>query len=209
MESVSDATATRPGRGRPRLFDEEAVLDKLTALFWQKGYSQTSVADLVEVSGVHKSSLYSTFGTKDELFATILRRYLDTQMNMFSDLIALAGPGIDGIHAFLDLLRSNIASGAGHRGCLLINSSAELSGTAPGFENFGVEHRKGTWNQIRALISQAEPVDMTDGHLTDQRTDVFVTFMLGLAITTRGGADEAELSRIVDSMHATVESWRT
>ncbi len=209
MESVSDATTTRPGRGRPRLFDEEAVLDELTALFWQKGYSQTSVADLVEVSGVHKSSLYSTFGTKDELFATILRRYFDTQMNMFSELIDLAGPGIDGIHTFLDLLRNNVSSGAGQHGCLLINTSAELCGTAPGFEDFGVGHRKEMGNRIRALISQAEPDGMTDGHLTDQRTDVFVTFMLGLAITTRGGGDQAELSRIVASMHATVETWRS
>ncbi|MGB5523380.1 MAG: helix-turn-helix domain-containing protein, partial [Polyangiales bacterium] len=52
-------------RGRPRLFDEGAVLDELTALFWRKGYSQTSMADLVDASGVHKSSLYSTFGTKE------------------------------------------------------------------------------------------------------------------------------------------------
>ncbi|MFT7502022.1 MAG: hypothetical protein ACI91Q_000825, partial [Gammaproteobacteria bacterium] len=40
-------TSSRRPRGRPRLFDEEAVLDQLTALFWDKGYSQTSVSDLV------------------------------------------------------------------------------------------------------------------------------------------------------------------
>ena len=58
-------------RGRPRLFDEEAVLDELTGLFWEKGYAQTSMADLVHASGVHKSSLYSTFGSKEELFSKI------------------------------------------------------------------------------------------------------------------------------------------
>jgi AcrR family transcriptional regulator len=200
-------TNTRP-RGRPRLFDEDAVLEELTELFWRKGYSQTSMADLVDVSGVHKSSLYSTFGTKDELFATIMRRYLDAQMNMFSDLIVRAGPGFDGIHAFLDLLPSTVASGNGQHGCLLINTSAELGGSAPGFEDFAVAQRKEMWNRMRVLISHAERPNTTDQRLTDQRTDVFVTFMMGYAITTRGGADQAELERIVDSMHATVETWR-
>ena len=73
---------TRP-RGRPRLFDEETVLDEVTSLFWRKGYSQTSVADLVAASGVHKPSLYRVFGTKEQLFARVLRRYMAARMEMF------------------------------------------------------------------------------------------------------------------------------
>ncbi len=93
-------TNTR-SRGRPRLFDEDAVLDEFTELFWRKGYSQTSMTDLVDASGVHKSSLYSTFGTKEELFAKILRRYFAGRMDAMSALVDRAGPGVDGIHAFL------------------------------------------------------------------------------------------------------------
>lgn len=201
------STSTR-SRGRPRLFDEEAVLDQLTALFWQKGYSQTSMAHLVDASGVHKSSLYSTFGTKEALFAKILRRYLEGQMEGISELVDRAGPGIDGIHAFLELMRSELTSATGRRGCLLCNTSTELSGSAPGFEDFGVEYRKALRQRLRGLISQAEHGG-TDSHsVTDQRTDLFMTFMLGLNITVRGGADENEIGRVIDAMQATIDTWR-
>ena len=200
-------TNTR-SRGRPRLFHEEAVLDELTALFWRKGYSQTSMADLVDASGVHKSSLYSTFGTKEELFAKILQRYLADRMDMFSKLVEQAGPGIDGIHAFLELLRGDLVSGTSRHGCLLVNSSTELSGTAPGFEDFGVAFRKELRARLRRLIGQAEPNGTIGKTLTDQRTDLFVTFLFGLNLTARGGADENEIGRVIDAMHATVDTWR-
>jgi len=201
------STSTR-SRGRPRLFDEEAVLDELTALFWRKGYSQTSMADLVDASGVHKSSLYSTFGTKEELFAKILQRYLADRMDMFSALVEQAGPGIDGIHAFLELLRGDLVSGASRQGCLLVNSSSELSGTAPGFEGFGVAFRKALRERLRGLIRQAEPEGTSSNSVADQRTDLFMTFMFGLNLTVRGGADENEIGRVIDAMHATIDTWR-
>ena len=200
-------TNTR-SRGRPRLFHEEAVLDELTALFWRKGYSQTSMADLVDASGVHKSSLYSTFGTKEELFAKILRRYFAGRMDMISALVDRAGPGVDGIHAFLELLRSDLVSDSSQHGCLLVNTSSELSGTAPGFEHFGVEFRKALRERLRALIRQAEPEGTASSRVTDQRTDLFMTFMLGLNLTVRGGADKNEIGRVIDAMQATVDTWR-
>lgn len=196
-------------RGRPRLFDEEAVLDELTALFWEKGYSQTSMADLVEASGVHKSSLYSTFGSKDELFSKILHRYLKGRMEALSALIEEAGPGIEGIHGFLDLIRGNIVSSGNRQGCLLVNSSSELHGSAPGFENFGAEYRAALRERIRKLIQQAEPENVPNSVLTDQRTDLFITFMAGLNVTVRGGADEREIDRTIDAMHATVDTWQS
>ena len=202
------STMNTRSRGRPRLFDEDAVLDQLTELFWRKGYSQTSMADLVDASGVHKSSLYSTFGSKEELFARILQRYLDARMDMFSKLVEQAGPGIDGIHAFLERLRGDLVSGTGQWGCLLVNSSSELSGTAPGFEDFGVAFRKELRERLRGLIRQAEPEGTATNNVTDQRTDLFMTFMFGLNLTVRGGAHENEIGRVVDAMHATVDTWR-
>ena len=210
-ERVSETTTTsqRRSRGRPRLFDEEAALDQLTALFWEKGYSQTSMADLVEASGMHKSSLYSTFGSKDELFATILRRYYEDRMAMFSSVIEMAGDGFDAIHNFLDMMLDDLVSGPGQHGCLLVNTSVELSGSTPGFENFAVTYRAAIRDVLRELVARAEPAGCIDDRLTDLRTDLLQTFMLGMISATRSGADETELRRLMASMYATVDTWRS
>jgi AcrR family transcriptional regulator len=201
-------TAARRTRGRPRLFDEEAVLDQLTALFWEKGYSQTSVSDLVSASGVHKSSLYSTFGSKDEVFATILRRYFETRMTRFRSLIEAAGPGVDGIHSFLELVKEETQTEVGHQGCLLINSSIELHGNAPGFEGFAQEYRTAMRDALLGLVGQAQPEAGPDDRVTQQRTDVILTFLFGVLSSARGGAEAAEIGRVIDSMHAMVDTWR-
>ncbi len=200
--TMTEATA-RP-RGRPRLFDEETALDDLTALFWQQGYSQTSVADLVEASGVHKPTLYRVFGSKEELFARILRRYLATRMDMFSALIDHCGPGIDGIHAFLSLIRDDVVSGSSRHGCLLVASSTELGGSTPGFADFGPAYRAALRERIGTLVAKAGGAQ----ELIDQRTELLVTWFMGLDVTTRGAGSEAEIDRIIDSMHATVDTWR-
>jgi len=208
---VSDLN-TKPA-GRPRQFDEEAVLDQLTDLFWRNGYANTSVADMVAISGVHKPSLYRAFGSKEALFARILHRYLDARLAMFAAIIEEVRPGVDGIHEFLDRLRFDLSSGDIPKGCLIVSSSTELFGTTVGFERFGAVHREGLRDRIRVLITRAEPGAgaPTGGSVeaaTDHRTDLFITFMLGLDVRLRGGADDSEVDRAIDAMHATVETWR-
>jgi AcrR family transcriptional regulator len=190
-------------RGRPRSFDEETVLDELTALFWRKGYTQTSIADLVEVSGVHKPSLYRIFGTKEELFAKLLRRYLDARMSMFGMLIDNVEPGIEGIHTFLSLLRDDVISGTSQHGCLLVISSVELEGTAPGFDNFGPAYRTALGKHVLQLVTRAGGTD----EVINQRTDLLVTWLMGLDVTTRGASNNAEIDRIINAMHATIDTW--
>ena len=60
---------------RPKVFDEQKILDKAMNLSWRKGYHATSAQDLVEELGISRSSLYDTFGFKHELFVKALMKY--------------------------------------------------------------------------------------------------------------------------------------
>ena len=61
--------------GRNISFNKEHALDKAMHLFWEKGYDATSISDLIEAMGVSRSTLYSSFGDKDELFKLVLEHY--------------------------------------------------------------------------------------------------------------------------------------
>ena len=56
-------------------FDEDEVLDAAMTLFWERGYRGVSMTDLVSELGVSRSSLYDTFGQKEDLFRQALLRY--------------------------------------------------------------------------------------------------------------------------------------
>jgi AcrR family transcriptional regulator len=66
--------------GRPRGFDEEAVTREAVALFSGRPYDGLSVDDLVTGLGVHRNSLYKTFGSKRGLYLTALRWYLRNEL---------------------------------------------------------------------------------------------------------------------------------
>ena len=60
---------------RPREFDPQAALQTAIQVFWEKGYADTSVGEIVKRSGVAKYGIYGTFGNKEELFKKVLTQY--------------------------------------------------------------------------------------------------------------------------------------
>jgi TetR/AcrR family transcriptional repressor of nem operon len=66
--------------GRPRGFDEAAVVRAAAALFAERAYDGVSVDDLVAHLGVHRNSLYKTFGSKRGLYLAALRWHVRDQV---------------------------------------------------------------------------------------------------------------------------------
>src|SRR5215469_6285152 len=75
---VKKSSAQRLGRrprGRPRGYDPDQALARVTAAFWDAGYSGASLEDLTDVAGMNKPSLYGAFGNKHALYMTTLEQY--------------------------------------------------------------------------------------------------------------------------------------
>ncbi|MGC4808920.1 TetR/AcrR family transcriptional regulator [Micromonospora sp. DT228] len=77
--------------GRPRGFDEEQAVAATAELFARRSYDGTSVDDLVNQTGVHRGSLYKTFGSKRGLYLAALRHHVDHEVTRFAAGIADAG----------------------------------------------------------------------------------------------------------------------
>jgi TetR/AcrR family transcriptional repressor of nem operon len=77
--------------GRPRGFDEAQAVTSAAELFARRSYDGTSVDDLVNQTGVHRGSLYKTFGSKRGLYLAALRHHIDRDVTRFADAIAGTG----------------------------------------------------------------------------------------------------------------------
>ncbi|ROP42224.1 TetR/AcrR family transcriptional regulator [Saccharothrix texasensis] len=70
--------------GRPRGFDEAEVVRAAAALFAGRVYDGVSVDDLVTHLGVHRNSLYKTFGSKRGLYLAALRRHVEHEIGILT-----------------------------------------------------------------------------------------------------------------------------
>ncbi|WP_075733475.1 TetR/AcrR family transcriptional regulator [Streptomyces acidiscabies] len=74
--------------GRPRAFDEDEAVRAAVNLFGGRAYDGVSVDDLVSHLGVHRNSLYKTFGSKRGLYLIALRRHLTDDVRPLLDALA-------------------------------------------------------------------------------------------------------------------------
>ncbi len=108
---------------RTKEFDPEDVLEQAMELFWEQGFEATSAQDLVDRTGLNRSSLYNTFGSKQELYLQALDHYRQQDADGMERLI----DQFDSARAVIrHLLEDAIpSSGEEGRGCFLANATVE------------------------------------------------------------------------------------
>jgi len=183
---------------RQREFDADEALDKAMILFWEKGYDETSVRDLVDHTGVAHAGLYSAFGDKEKLFEAALDRYYETVIQPNFSQLMHREAGRDTIIGFFDKLLELSQSSAFRNGCLFCNSITEIGGgnaqIALRFKNVTALARKGF---VNALKNARAAGDISDDIDIDGVAEYFVTLFQGLAVRARAGASAEELKRAI------------
>ena len=117
--------------GRPKTFDETAALDEAMQVFWAKGYAATSLTDLLAATGLSKSSLYETFGSKHDLFLKALERYRDVVVARSIAALESDAPAREAIRgAFLQAIEG-CAEAAEPRGCFSNHCAVEQAARDP------------------------------------------------------------------------------
>lgn len=111
---------------RTRAFDADDVIRAARTVFWRTGFDAASVPDLEAATGLNRSSLYNTFGSKRGLFDDAVRSYLDEIVRPRLRPLQTEPVATDAILVYLDGLRGafeNLDSLAATSGCLLINTA--------------------------------------------------------------------------------------
>ena len=110
-----------------KTYDEEEVLTRAMEAFWARGYEATSMSDLVKATGINRGSMYAAFTDKRTLFIRALTHYDQRHRADYLRTVRSSNaPRQAIITAFKDAI-SAADDGEDRRGCLLVNTSLELS----------------------------------------------------------------------------------
>src|SRR5439155_6557880 len=112
---------------RPKAFDPDQAAQEAMEAFWERGYNATSVSDLLAEMGLHRGSLYGTFGDKKQLFLAALDKYQDQNVAMIREVLEQPGSARQAIVALLDVAIERCTGAGAARGCLAAKAAMELA----------------------------------------------------------------------------------
>jgi TetR/AcrR family transcriptional repressor of nem operon len=117
-------------RGKPLSFDRDEVLAKAMELFWQQGFQNTGMTELLDHMGIQRQSFYNTFGSKEKIFLEAVALYTRTITKEITEVLGQPGNPLDNVRQVLCLMREMV-EGADPCGCMLGNSIAEFGLSHP------------------------------------------------------------------------------
>src|SRR5215212_6960735 len=115
---------------RPQEFDTTKVLHKAMRLFWRHGYKGTSLEDLLIETGLSKSSLYATFGSKEGLFLEAFDTYQAERKQEMQQVLEHE-PARHAIETFFRTIIPDARSPEVPLGCMSTNQAVELAPHEP------------------------------------------------------------------------------
>jgi TetR/AcrR family transcriptional repressor of nem operon len=106
----------------------ERLIDAAIGLFWEKGYANTSISDLLAAAHANSGSFYHFFASKEDLLLAVLDRYAEL---LYPQVLTPAWEGIDDpierIFALLERYRMLVVQTDCTYGCPIGRLALEIS----------------------------------------------------------------------------------
>mgnify|MGYP000536623718 CR=1 FL=1 len=112
---------------RPIQFNRPLALKQSMYLFWENGYTNTSLQQLGERMDMRPGSLYAVFKNKRQLFFETLELYFERSSNLLKDRLQSGNTAMQSIHIFFESLIDDLVDEKTMKGCLMINTATELA----------------------------------------------------------------------------------
>lgn len=107
-------------------FDRNDILDKSIQLFWQNGFSASSMQQVVKATGLKPGSIYLAFGNKEGLFRESLDSYAKKSIAQIRSTLDNASSVGEGICMILESFIEE-SSKENYCSCFLIKTQLELA----------------------------------------------------------------------------------
>ena len=191
-------------RGRPRAFDEDAVLESVMQSFWRHGFENTTFENLVADTGLSRSSLYNTFGGKDELFKRAFDRYAELEESAFFNSLNDAKTGPKNLRALVQTFREPVDPNG--KSCLMLKTT--LGNAAD--ESSNLQDRrisKGmyrVWDAFQGILQRMKP-KKTKAITEEERAAMLVAIKYGISVICRNGRNKELVDAITDGTAKFIE----
>jgi TetR/AcrR family transcriptional repressor of nem operon len=132
------------------------IIDKSMDLFSVKGFFNTSIADIVQATGLTKGGLYGHFRNKEEIWYAVYDECVRIWKSIVFDGVAAIPDPLERIDRVMEnSLKNYLGGGVFEGGCFLLNSLVDLAGQAPTMSNHVLAGFTGFAELLRRWLEEA------------------------------------------------------
>lgn len=185
-------------------------LDLAVALFWERGYADVSVDELVNRTGLHRAAVYGAFGSRQRLFEACLHRYRARVTAEFFAELERPDAGLADIERFFLRIHQAAVRPRKRLGCLMINTASEVSPRIRSVARIVASYL----DELRALLRKACTNARARGEISrgtdlDQVADYLVGSVLGLWTLARAPASTSAVQHYVQGVLTSLHGLRS
>ncbi len=204
---TTDVTrCAKKSRGRPKVFDRDAALDKAMTLFWQHGYEATSLSDSVEATGAKAPTLYAEFTNKEGLFRAVLDRYISRFAAKHEAQLFCEEKTVEqALQDYFCAVATCFTSKDTPAGCFMINTSATLAASSKEIANTVKSRHAMQEETLSTFLAQRQQRGEIPAHCRSAGAGpVSELYSTGMSISAREGATLEKLQGITQT---TLRLW--
>jgi TetR/AcrR family transcriptional repressor of nem operon len=200
MTQGSPISPPKPKRGRKPRFDRDQTIATLADLFWDRGYDGIALSDVMDATGLSKSSLYNSFGDKDDLFRKALSHYHNEVVEQAAEWLASddeISPW-DTLDQLLSGPANDVFGSDDRRGCFLCNTASDGRGRAPDIDALVSTGFDRLIEGLSALLKRAAP--KSESATRAQLARLIITTYAGMRVRSRHARTRDELDSVQRSL---------
>lgn len=185
--------------GRTKAYDKEQALEAAMTLFWVQGYTATSVQQLLDVMGISRSSMYTEFGNKRDLFVEALSFYNNYTIVLY-DAISRADDPADAVRRFYEIGFVQQDDTLLYRGCLLVNTILELRDVDDELSSLAARYFDALEQALAKCFQECASNGTLRSYLAPEMlAGFFMTTIKGMRVVARQKPGEAYLRGVIDT----------
>jgi TetR/AcrR family transcriptional repressor of nem operon len=181
------------------------ILEAARELFNTKGFTATTISDLVEATGMQKGSLYFHFSGKDAIAQEVLEEATDEFMEFLSKALGGDNPGKSIDNFFNCALDKHLATGF-VGGCIFGNTALEMSDSNPEFAG-AIDSVFDKWiNRVALAVAAAQKKGQIRTDISDEALAKHIVATIeGGIMMSRLKKDERPMRECLDTLRITLD----
>jgi TetR/AcrR family transcriptional repressor of nem operon len=182
---------------RVETFDRDQVLQNAMQVFWKNGYNATSMQQLVNATGLNRSSLYNSFGDKMDLYRASLKAYTSNTQEQLQQATSKAKNPLQAIRSVFENFLPEIVNE--NKGCMGMSCKSEMSADV-GIKSFLENNQEQTLLMFERLVTSGQETGNINKNQTarDYAWHIYNSFQ-GYRMTGVLVKDEQVLRTIIDN----------